>query len=52
MKVQVKHNEYVGHHDLVVVRGNGPTLIGQDWLSKLRLNWATVQMITSTMEFV
>lgn len=35
--VEVNHNGYVGHHDLYVVNGSGPSPIGRDWLSKMRL---------------
>ena len=33
MAVEVKHNCYTGQHDLYVVEGSGPSLIGRDWLS-------------------
>ena len=32
VSVQVQHNGYTGTHQLVVVGGKGPTLLGRDWL--------------------
>ena len=37
--VEVKYQGYTGQHDLYVVAGNGPTLIGRDWLTHIRLDW-------------
>ena len=39
LRVQVKYQAYLGYHDLYVVGGNGPTLIGRDWLQFVRLDW-------------
>ena len=35
---------------LVVVDGNGPTLFGRNWLSKIRLNWHDIKKIYSGVE--
>ena len=35
----MKYQTYMGHHDLYVVGGNGPTLLGRDWLQFVRLDW-------------
>ena len=48
LRVEVKHNGYVGQHHLYVVEGDGPTLIGRDWLTKLKLDWASVKTLSRT----
>ena len=48
MAVEVKHNCYTGQHDLYVVEGSGPSLIGSDWLSKIRLDWASIRAIADS----
>ena len=47
LKVEVKHRGYVGTHQLVVVAGNGPALLGRDWLSKIRLDWASIKAVVA-----
>ena len=32
--------------DLVVVKGNGPTLLGRDWLKHIQLDWKTIENIS------
>ena len=39
MTVQVKYLSYVGRHTLYVLEGSGPTLLDQDWLEHVRLDW-------------
>ena len=39
LTVQVKYRDYSGSHALYVVGGNGPTLLGRDWLQHVRLDW-------------
>ena len=45
LTVQVCYNDYVGTHRLVVVKGSGPTLLGRDWLSKIRLDRASIKVV-------
>ena len=42
ISVQVKVNNQQKHLELLVVPGNGPCLLGRDWLSHLRLDWAQI----------
>ena len=42
MKVCVKYGDYCGTEHLYVVPGNGPTLLGRDWLQSIRLNWSSL----------
>ena len=40
LRVRVKYKKYKGSHDLIVVQGSGPSLLGLDWLSCIWLDWA------------
>ena len=42
MPVQVICGEQKKNLSLVVVQDNGPTLLGRDWLSHLRLDWKSI----------
>ena len=46
--VMVEHKGYKGSHTLYVVGGNGPSLLGRDWLGKIRIDWAGIRAITSS----
>ena len=39
IKVEVQYKDQCEQLQLVVARGNGPSLFGRDWLMKLRLDW-------------
>ena len=41
-QVQVKHKEQTATLPLVITEGNGPTLLGRNWLEALRLDWRTI----------
>ena len=41
-QVQVKHNEQTLTLPLLVTKGDGPTLLGRNWLEALRLDWRTI----------
>ena len=40
--VKVQCQEQVGQMPLVVVAGNGPSLLGRDWLVKIKLDWSSI----------
>ena len=40
--VEVKHNNRTVSLPLIVTRGSGPTLLGHNWLTTLRLDWQHV----------
>ena len=40
--IKVEHLEQEEQLPLVVVAGEGPSLLGRDWLSKLKLDWKTI----------
>ena len=35
---------------LLVVKGNGPSLLGRDWLGKLQLDWAAIYKLETPLE--
>ena len=42
ISVQVEANKQKQQLELLVVPGSGPSLLGRDWLSNLRLDWAQI----------
>ena len=46
ISVQVEVNNQKQQLELLVVPGNGPCLLGRDWLSHLRLDWAEIHHIS------
>ena len=47
ISVQVGVNNQKQQLELLVVPGNGPCLLGHDWLSHLRLDWAQIHHISN-----
>lgn len=41
-EVRVLYEGQTPQLQLVVVKGKGPTLMGRDWLSKIRLDWSKI----------
>ena len=48
MTVEVCYKTQQHSLPLVVVEGDGPSLLGRDWLGKLRLDWSELHQIQST----
>ena len=46
--VEVRYGEQTCQAPLVVVAGHGPSLFGRNWLEKIRLEWGSIQSITTT----
>ena len=47
-KVQVEHNGQMLVLPLIVTKGNGPNLLGRDWLQPLKLDWKTIFRMNTT----
>ena len=50
LKVQVRYGQQKRHLPLIIVAGDGPSLLGRNWLEHLRLDWKTVGTISSEPE--
>ena len=48
MTVKVKYGEYINTHELYVVEGSGPSLLGRAWLETLRLDWQSLKVNSVT----
>ena len=48
ISVQVEVNNQKQQLDLLIVPGNGASLLGRDWLSNLRLDWAHIHSMNSS----
>ena len=46
--VTVRYGDQVQKLIITVVDGNGPSLLGRDWLKQLRLNWTQISMIQNS----
>ena len=45
VEVEITHNEQKRQLNLLLVAGEGPSLLGRDWLSHIRLDWSTLNRI-------
>ena len=45
LKVQVKYGKLTKDCSLIVVEGDGPSLMGRDWLLKFRLDWQSIGQV-------
>ncbi len=48
--VEVSYNAQEKVLDLLVVRGNGPNLLGRDWLRVLQLDWVHLHQFNKASE--
>ena len=48
LTVEVQHNARKMNLPLLVIEGNGPNLLGRDWLEKLRIDWRSIHHVTGT----
>ena len=47
--VNVEYNGQLGQFPLAIVEGSGPTLLGRDWLSQIRLDWRQIHHVFMTI---
>ncbi len=45
VNVNIAYGNQVAEARLLVVKGTGPSLLGRDWLSKIKLNWGEIRLI-------
>ena len=43
LDVHVQYEQQSCHLSILVIHGLGPSLIGRDWMSKIRFNWADIK---------
>ena len=48
LEVDVKYKNYTGTQTLYVVAGQGPTLLGREWLGDIRLDWRSLGIARSS----
>lgn len=47
IKAQVKYEDQRVELPVLVIKGHGPNLLGQDWLTKIRINWRSTNQLRS-----
>ena len=52
LQVQVECNDQHSKLPIQIVEGNGPMLLGQNWLKTIKLNWGTIKKVTDDLELV
>ena len=45
VKLTVQYNEQTANLSLIIVKGNGQSLLGRDWLAQIRLDWQRIHSI-------
>ena len=49
IRVQVRHNDQEADLPLLIVKGDGPSLFGRNWLKWIRLNWEQIKKVTDEL---
>ena len=49
-QVEVTVNNQTEELPLLVVDGDGPSLLGRDWMKKIRLDWPSIHLVQATSE--
>ena len=44
----MKYIDYQGQHILFVVKGNGPAILGREWISKIKLDWVNINSVSES----
>ena len=52
LQVQVECNDQHSKLPIQIVEGNGPMLLGRNWLKAIKLNWGTIKKVTNDLEQV
>ena len=50
MNVEVVYGHQQITLPLLVIKGNGPSLLGRDWLSQLMLNWREICTVNTVQD--
>ena len=45
LEVEVQYGEQRAHLPLVVLKGEGPSLFGRNWLESVRLDWKRIHQV-------
>ncbi len=48
LQVHVEYDGQTAQLTLIIVKGDGPTLLGRDWLSAIRLDWPQIHYASSS----
>ena len=52
LQVNVECNDQRSKLPIQIVEGNGPMLLGRNWLKSIKLNWGTIKKVTNDLEQV
>ena len=50
LQVDISHNSQTKQFSLLVVKGQGPALLGRDWMNVLTLDWHTIHCMQNNQE--